>query len=268
VGALLVDLVARVEEARRKAGTLADEEEGRAVMDRSIISYDRGRARGLQDAARFVREWASAEPAADGATIAEARRDERRLCIADMRGEIDGERKYQQGKWGTVAQASGKPLFQSADGPEGCHEPGAFLCYMQHYHGEAVRLASTVQGTEAARDTLRKVVALGVACLEQHAADGLLPATDDPRERGSRRKAVYRLIEDRAAKLPAQGREVESYLSGMKWFLDEAARQAEAALRHGDGQLDYLVVALSLGWACLAKHGCPPRGAFPPGGPA
>jgi hypothetical protein len=186
----------------------------------------------------------------------------------DVRRLIDGERKYQQGKWGTVAQASGKPLFQSADGPEGCHEPGAFLCYMQHYHGEAVRLASTVQGTEAARDTLRKVVALGVACLEQHAADGLLPATDDPRERGSRRKAVYRLIEDRAAKLPAQGREVESYLSGMKWFLDEAARQAEAALRHGDGQLDYLVVALSLGWACLAKHGCPPRGAFPPGGPA
>jgi hypothetical protein len=91
-------LLARVEEARRKAGTLADEEEGRAVMDRSIISYDRGRARGLQDAARFVREWASAEPAADGATIAEARRDERRLCIADMRGEIDGaaERAYME----------------------------------------------------------------------------------------------------------------------------------------------------------------------------
>ena len=69
---------------------------------------------------------------------------------------IDSERDYQDGRWGPAK-----------------HEMGSFLLYMQDYMDEARRQLSRnpdVQAVPLALMTLRKIVALGVACMEQHGA--------------------------------------------------------------------------------------------------
>jgi hypothetical protein len=85
---------------------------------------------------------------------------------ADVYKAIDGEREYQQ-KW-EDAESKGK------------HETGAFILFMEHYLKEARRLESTlenggnvnwkVNGKEGSLDFVRKVTALGVACMEQNGA--------------------------------------------------------------------------------------------------
>lgn len=65
---------------------------------------------------------------------------------------IDRERDYQDKKWG--------------DQNDRRHTPGDFIVFMQDYLTEAAHKASREHGWEPALDVLRKVVALGVACLE------------------------------------------------------------------------------------------------------
>ncbi len=81
---------------------------------------------------------------------------------------IDGERAYQT-KWDTTES-------------QGLHEPAAFILFMEHYLAHARMLESTIEngnnGTdregkptgEGSLDFVRKVTALGVACMEQHGA--------------------------------------------------------------------------------------------------
>lgn len=76
---------------------------------------------------------------------------------------IDGERTYQT-KWNT-AESRGK------------HEVGAFILFMEEYLSQARRLESTLDGggnapsdCEGSLDFVRKVTALGVACMEQNGA--------------------------------------------------------------------------------------------------
>jgi hypothetical protein len=88
---------------------------------------------------------------------------------ADVYKAIDGEREYQQ-KW------------EDAES-KGIHETGAFILFMEHYLQEARRLESTLEnggngrriddglpGPEGSLDFVRKVTALGVACMEQNGA--------------------------------------------------------------------------------------------------
>ncbi len=77
---------------------------------------------------------------------------------------IDGERTYQT-KWDT-AESKGE------------HETGAFILFMEEYLSEARRLESTLESGgntpehdgEGSLDFVRKVTALGVACMEQNGA--------------------------------------------------------------------------------------------------
>lgn len=67
---------------------------------------------------------------------------------------IDEERAYQYDKWG--------------DNP---HTPAEFLVYMQDYMTEAFSHASRVPdpaSTEMVMEDIRKITAMGVACMEQH----------------------------------------------------------------------------------------------------
>ena len=81
---------------------------------------------------------------------------------------LDGERAY-QAKWDTAES-------------KGLHEPAAFILFMEHYLAEARKLESTVEsggnGThvEGSLDFVRKVTALGVACMEQHGAPERKPS--------------------------------------------------------------------------------------------
>ena len=74
-----------------------------------------------------------------------------RIDIFDV---ISNERDYQDLKW--------------TPDKHGNHEVEAYLLYMEHYLSEARKSVSTTDGTEGALDSMRKVVALGVACFEKH----------------------------------------------------------------------------------------------------
>lgn len=73
---------------------------------------------------------------------------------------IDGERAYQAKKWNESTTASG-----------GFHSTTEFLVYMQDYVNEALHFVSRNADPEAqefALHNVRKVAALGVACMEQN----------------------------------------------------------------------------------------------------
>lgn len=74
---------------------------------------------------------------------------------------IDGERNYQEAR----KAAEGSTSFN------GQHTPEEFLIYMNSYLGEANEAAARVWGADCKPrilDILRKVTALGVACMEEN----------------------------------------------------------------------------------------------------
>ncbi len=73
---------------------------------------------------------------------------------------VVSERAYQARRWGK-RQWNG--IFE-----EDKHSVGEFLVYMKDYLDEAFRAATREASDEKALESLRKVVALGVACFEQH----------------------------------------------------------------------------------------------------
>ncbi|QFY42945.1 hypothetical protein F6R98_10250 [Candidatus Methylospira mobilis] len=71
---------------------------------------------------------------------------------------INDERVYQNRKWGTIEQHP--------------HEVGSWLLIMRQLLSDAERAYMSQSGDTGALDELRKVVAVGVACMEQH---GVVP---------------------------------------------------------------------------------------------
>ncbi len=73
---------------------------------------------------------------------------------------IDSERAYQDSRWnGDTTESCGK------------HTATEFILYMEHYLAKARALASTtVEGDPEVLDAVRKVTALGVACMEGNGA--------------------------------------------------------------------------------------------------
>ena len=77
---------------------------------------------------------------------------------ADVYAAIDDERKYQNLEWGSIE-----------DHP---HEVGAWLTIMRSILTDAESAWSSLRGDNGALDELRKLAAVGVACMEQH---GVVP---------------------------------------------------------------------------------------------
>ena len=75
---------------------------------------------------------------------------------------IDGERDYQDRTWGTIEQ---RPK-----------QVGSWLTLMRHCLTKAETEWATTRGDEYALDEIRKVVAVGIACMEQHGAMRRKPA--------------------------------------------------------------------------------------------
>lgn len=81
---------------------------------------------------------------------------------AEVYSSIDSERAYQDSRWNAETTTS-----------EGKHSIEEWVIYMENYLNEAKQqLSRNVQqvGNVLAANTLRKVTAMGVACLEQHGA--------------------------------------------------------------------------------------------------
>jgi hypothetical protein len=73
---------------------------------------------------------------------------------ADVLGAIVDERSYQDHKWGTPREHP--------------HDVGGYLTLMRVHLTKAEAAWAGSRGDENALDALRKVVAIGVACFEQH----------------------------------------------------------------------------------------------------
>ena len=67
---------------------------------------------------------------------------------------IDSERFYQERKWGSIEQHP--------------HEVGGYILLMQKHLNDAMNNWCSSNGDYKALDELRKVLAIGVACAEQH----------------------------------------------------------------------------------------------------
>lgn len=82
-----------------------------------------------------------------------------------MYAAIDSERRYQDHRWGRTG-SSGSP----GDGARTLDE---YTLYMLVYAQELAKLAATtgdLDSVTAKLDMVRKVAALGVACMEMHGA--------------------------------------------------------------------------------------------------
>ncbi len=81
---------------------------------------------------------------------------------SDIYKLIDGERDYQDSKWGNSASSG-----IAGDGSRSIDE---FSLYILGYAQDAARLASHYADGTAKLAEIRKVAALCVACMEQHGA--------------------------------------------------------------------------------------------------
>lgn len=73
---------------------------------------------------------------------------------SDVYSIINDERVYQDRKWGTIE-----------DRPK---QVGSWITLMRHLVSQAEFQWSTTNGDHSALDQIRKLVAVGVACMEQH----------------------------------------------------------------------------------------------------
>lgn len=73
---------------------------------------------------------------------------------ANVFAAIAEERKFQDQKWGTITEHP--------------HDVGAWLTIMRSLLADAERAYMSQRGDVGALDEIRKVVAVGTACMEQH----------------------------------------------------------------------------------------------------
>lgn len=89
---------------------------------------------------------------------------------------IDSERDYQDRKWGTPAEHP--------------HEVGGYLTLMDVHLRRAQEAWAGANSDAAALESLRKVLAIGVACAEQHGIPGRsrsMPVSQRMRDNGYQR---------------------------------------------------------------------------------
>ena len=82
----------------------------------------------------------------------------------DVLDAVHGERVYQNRRWGTITE---RP-----------HEVGGYLTIMRKLLGDAEQAWSTQRRDVGALDEIRKIVAVGIACMEQHAPPVLRSPSD------------------------------------------------------------------------------------------
>jgi hypothetical protein len=75
---------------------------------------------------------------------------------AEVMSTIHDERVFQNRKWGTIAEHP--------------HEVGGYLTLMRKLLCDAEQAWSSQRGDVGALHEIRKVVAVGIACMEQHGA--------------------------------------------------------------------------------------------------
>lgn len=87
---------------------------------------------------------------------------------------IDSERDYQDSRWGRVDKIvpGAPPITGSSTQGEGVGNRSIdeFALYIFGYANDLMQLASHTNAPKPKLDFVRKVTALGIACMEQHGA--------------------------------------------------------------------------------------------------
>lgn len=98
---------------------------------------------------------------------------------------IDSERIYQDARWGRVDKIvpGAPPITGSSTLGEGVGNRSLdeFVLYMSGYMADLVKIASHTNDPREKLAFVRKVTALGVACMEQHGAPFREPPVVDGR---------------------------------------------------------------------------------------
>ena len=144
---------------------------------------------------------------------------------------IDGERDYQDVKWGK----------------DHSHDVAAFVVFMREYHNQVVRRASKENGWSGALDELRKVAALGVACMEKHGVCfGDLRETD--------RETIYSYVE---RELLAESISLGRYIIKIGKIIYLMENKVAEGRNEGiyRSALDYMLHCVSDCVGCMMQHG-------------
>jgi hypothetical protein len=141
------------------------------------------------------------------------------------------ERQYQLRRWG-IRQEDGSMV-------EPKHSLADFLVYMQDYMNETLHAASRQPGTQPALTSLRKVVTLAIAALEQRGWD------------------MAAIVAGILAKRTAAGavlKNASQYLLRIQVVLRDAA-YATAVYASSETTLDCLLDIIDLGCRCFEDYG-------------
>lgn len=86
---------------------------------------------------------------------------------AEVLAAIDSEEQYQLARWGQNGRN---------------HEIAAWILYMESYLHEAKHIASRTTPETVVLDIIRKVVTMGVVCMEEHGAPLRPPYKPNPND--------------------------------------------------------------------------------------
>ena len=153
---------------------------------------------------------------------------------------ISEERRYQVQKWGD----------------EKCNV-AEFVLFMKGYHARAVARGSQEKGWDGALDEIRKVAALGVACLEQHGYETLIETADQPMQRDAIYAYISKVLAGSNAGFlpPTTGSDVPSRLLAAGFAIDKAAEALST--EHGivGTPREWVLVCVCRCVACMSENG-------------
>jgi hypothetical protein len=165
------------------------------------------------------------------------------MILSQVFEVLAAERAYHLRRWG-CRQPDGTLHEQP-------HSVGEFLIYMRDYFDEATHQLSRGPGCYEALATLRKVVALATACLEQHDSYGDAHVTLDDIFETVRRSG--RIVPVR----PSWATDLSTYLLKIRQCLVDA--EVKLGAMNPDAGLVIFREIVRIGVECLEREGAPPR---------
>jgi hypothetical protein len=168
------------------------------------------------------------------------------MLLTDIFTALTNERKYHLRRWGCR-----QPDGTMAEQP---HSTGMFLIYMRDYFDEATHRLSRGPDMLETLGTLRKIVALGLACLEQNDSYDGKPVTLDD---------LFETIRRSGRMVPLHSRfhvfhvDLNTYLLKIRQCLVDG--EVRLAAMNGESGLVIIREIVQIGVECFEKYGVPPR---------
>ncbi len=165
------------------------------------------------------------------------------MLLSDIFALLRNEREYHLRRWGN-RQPDGTFVEQP-------HSIGEFLIYMRDYYEEATHGLTRNAGSRETLFSLRKIVALGLACLEQNDSYDGAPVTLDD---------LFETVRVTGRMVPLHSRfrtDMSTYLLKIRQCLTEGEK-GTGNLCWGEGLLCVREI-VQIGIECFERYGLPAR---------